>query len=752
MLKPLGAAPEAWAHFAVKLGLGAHLLPAVPDPQAPIAPGSTISPGMLGKIPSRYREDGMVTGIPWTTLVVTVALLRLWSAGRLYNLCVRGTGACAFDLDVESEEEALALVKAIWEVTGVRLPVRSRPGSFRVLLPFRLEPGAVLEHEAHAVKSGRVELLGTHQQWVACGHHGKSGTQYQWDGREGGLPEAIPVLSLDQVQLAWLALGGGRLKVPRAERKAVEVPAGDDPVVAHLLRRGVVREEPREGRWPLVCPWVKSHTMDGGLWEAVWHEAGSGGFRHGHFHCFHAACETRSDDEFLAAVEYAQPLSVMFEFDPGAPPPLADASDHNRKPETAAPPGEYGGSGGGAGGDGSTEGLLKRVSEEDLMRVAPPERLALPGIPMQAYSLVAGALASYKSTALDYWLLWKATGVDLMRLGGGAPVEPGVAVRLTYEDTHQRIVERMGRLVQGAHRELAAGAGPEAASRFLHMAAEHLRFVPLSGLEGRGLTLKAQGVVGRNTPWLEALAAAIRREAPRGCLVGLDPLRLAMEGSQNDDEGADVVVRTLNWLSCELGPDAALLAASHTTKAQAIEPGSGYASAAYATSGSGLLSQHARSNFFMTRLTAQEIRKLFPWLPEGVAERQQVVRITHGRLSFGQESEVAYLWMCHGTLTPISPRERQDAGTLTTEGAIDVIAALELAAKTWPQVSGDMLIGDERLRAKYSRDQLRGVIKTLIVNGVLKQEGKGRAAHLVVGAEAARFRENLAEPNTRGPF
>lgn len=396
MLKPLGASPEAWAWFATRLGLASHLLPAVPDPQAPIAPESTLTPGQLGKIPSRYREDGYVVGFDsWTHRTIHPQEVKYWSVGSLYSICVRGRGACAFDLDVEDEEEALALVKEIWEVSGERLPVRIRDRSARVLLAFRLSEGELLK-EVLPVKSGKVELLGTRQQWVACGTH-PSGAKYRWDGADG-LPDEIPILTRAQVAMVWLALGGERLKDPNARGQLKLLSGqevGPDPVVRRLLNLGITRADPREGRWPIVCPWVSEHTMDGGLWEAVWHEAGSGGYAQGHFHCFHAACARRTDDDFFQAIGYRESVATMFNVDPEAPPPPAD--DCDRKPDTTGAPGcldtgaHAGGSG--SGSDGTPgQGALQR---EDRTDVGNTNMLA---------RLTAGDLRW--SWEMELWLKW----------------------------------------------------------------------------------------------------------------------------------------------------------------------------------------------------------------------------------------------------------------------------------------------------------------------------------------------------------
>jgi P4 family phage/plasmid primase-like protien len=309
MPAPLGASPEEWSWFARELGLAGHLLPAVPDSRAPIAAGSELKPGMLGAVPSRYLPDGSVAGlVDWPDRIITAADVRLWSFGHVYNLCVRGAGACAFDVDVDDPMDSIEAAGRICQAAGMPLPMRTRPGSGRMLLPFRLPPGAVLRKSALPFRGGQIELLGTRQQWVAAGTNRKSGARYVWPG---GLPQSIPELTLEEVQAVWTALGGELLEAPRSRAQGAAGDPGaavlSDPVAQHLIATGRALET-GEGRIAVMCPWKAQHTVEGGLWEAAWHVAGSGGYRDGHFSCFHAGCQRRTDADFLQAIGYVDVL------------------------------------------------------------------------------------------------------------------------------------------------------------------------------------------------------------------------------------------------------------------------------------------------------------------------------------------------------------------------------------------------------------------------------------------------------------
>ena len=151
----------------------------------------------------------------------------------------------------------------------------------------------------------------------------------------------------------------------------------------------------------------------------------------------------------------------------------------------------------------------------------------------------------------------------------------------------------------------------------------------------------------------------VKAFAASDVLIGLDPLRLAIVGSQSDDDGADVVVHTLNDISSRL-PDSGLIVPSHTTKSGAIEPIKSQAGAAYSTSGSALYSQHARSNFLMSRLGPEEARQMFgaDEVTTEEIERQRIVQLTHARLSHGPEAAPRYYAMRNGVLIPLRPNSQ----------------------------------------------------------------------------------------------
>ncbi len=365
---------------------------------------------------------------------------------------------------------------------------------------------------------------------------------------------------------------------------------------------------------------------------------------------------------------------------------------------------------------------------EDILKPIRQETYLLPGmVPTDAYTLIAGALSSYKTMLLINLLVWRATGYDLLGLDTeGRGCDMGPCVLVSYEDTDWRIYARLQRILQHGHESVGQAHGRLAANEFLERAAKNLRRLPLTGKFGQSLVYRYEGAIHPNHAFLDNLLNAVRAYTEGDVLLGLDPLRLAIVGSQNDDDGADVVVHVLNMIAGEL-PGSGLAVCSHTTKAGAQEPAAGYTGAAYATSGSALYSQHARSNFLMTRLKSDEIRRLFD--PADVspadADRQVVAKLTHGRLSHGLETAELYVRMhASGVLAPVQPQGARTAVD-TINRALPLVAdAITRLVGTGIPVSAKVLEADTTLTAAIGgRDAARSAVRLLAEAGYVEFSG-----------------------------
>ena len=359
---------------------------------------------------------------------------------------------------------------------------------------------------------------------------------------------------------------------------------------------------------------------------------------------------------------------------------------------------------------------------DELLEPVEEETYLIKGmVPTEAYTLIAGALSSYKTLLLIYLAIWRATGHNL--LAGDAlddmpleeqKLETGPSVLVTYEDTDKRIKNRLKRVAQHGY-HLLKKKSPHIAKQFLSDIARNLRRVPLSGKFGKTIVYRSEGVILPNEAFVDELLAMVRSFTSEGVFIGLDPLRLAIVGSQNDDDGADVAVQMLNYMSCEI-PNSAMCVCSHTTKSGAKEPGTGFAEASYATSGSALYSQHARSNFLLARFSAQEIKDQFDLREVSQEEitRQSIARLTHGRLSHGPESVEQYVRMRDGVLLPIEPLQGQTAVDVAAYTLPLVAEAIKRLAGSNTLASQTTLSHDSQLKTAIGGEKkVRAAVKML---------------------------------------
>ncbi len=363
---------------------------------------------------------------------------------------------------------------------------------------------------------------------------------------------------------------------------------------------------------------------------------------------------------------------------------------------------------------------LSRFERDQVLMPVEPERFLLPGlIPVESYSLIAGALSSFKTTFLHHLLLTRATGFDALGLCENTLVEPGPCVLLNYEDSDQRISRRIKLLIQDQFRSIQYAQGNDSANRFLELIEENLSSVTLTGQHNAGIVRKNDRfTIVPNDELIEELLNKIVAIADRSVLIGLDPLRLAITGSQNDDDGADVVVHALNMIATSL-PDSALVATSHTTKTQAKSGASSSSrmDAAYATSGSALFSQHARSNFHLGRISKSEIERNFFGgdVTQEDVELETITRLTHGRLSNGPESGTRFFQMRGGVLRPVSYLSRgQVSEAIAEDHKETLLTEIYKQNQIGIYPSKSALEEDEQLADQIGRNNLRKLILTAL--------------------------------------
>ena len=329
MLTRYGAPPATWDHLALTLELTEDLLPVVSNPNAVISPRSKMA--ALGKTPSLYNREGEVAGITsWTSHQATLDEITAWQKNPDLGICIQTRRVRAIDVDVPDP----VLAQQIAELLAYRLgplPTRMRSNSSKFLVAINL-PGEYHKRVLR-VAGGIVEFLATGQQFIAAGTH-TSGVPYEW---EGGLPTSIPTIDAAKFEALWKELDEKFSVAPASESKAptkalkLAHAAQNDPVAVRLQEQGLVLSQARDGRLDITCPFEDGHSSQTAESATSYYPAHTGGYEQGHFHCLHASCNDRTDQEFREALG----LSVADQFDviPVAPP----RSDLIEAPTSGAP-------------------------------------------------------------------------------------------------------------------------------------------------------------------------------------------------------------------------------------------------------------------------------------------------------------------------------------------------------------------------------------------------------------------------------
>ncbi|WP_218065769.1 DUF5906 domain-containing protein [Escherichia coli] len=300
-----GATPDEWFHFDLVLGRTDQLLPVVCNPNAAISPDSKLK--ALGKTPSRYNRDRLVTGISqWTEHVVTEHDFSRWSKEPDYGICVRtGYGWLALDCDSEDAEVQAQIRDLLVQLLGELPPRRWRANSNKCLYLLGVEGD--FRKRIHRLEGelGIIELLASGQQFVACGTHA-SGARIEWDG---GLPCDAPAVSADQLETLWQSLAD-ELPVSvtteagssKMRDRSTFTPGATDETANYLDANGWTLLDGANGERYIRCPFEDGHSTGGDPTSTVYFPAGTAGFDLGHFKCLHASCAHRNDGDFLNAI------------------------------------------------------------------------------------------------------------------------------------------------------------------------------------------------------------------------------------------------------------------------------------------------------------------------------------------------------------------------------------------------------------------------------------------------------------------
>lgn len=85
-------------------------------------------------------------------------------------------------------------------------------------------------------------------------------------------------------------------------RERLDGIASTDPVLHALNDRGMVKGQRTDGAFNVECPCANEHTSESNESSTVYHLPMTGGVKYGRFHCLHAHCDGRDNNEYLKAL------------------------------------------------------------------------------------------------------------------------------------------------------------------------------------------------------------------------------------------------------------------------------------------------------------------------------------------------------------------------------------------------------------------------------------------------------------------
>lgn len=312
-----GAMQTEWDAMRLLVGVE-NLLPVAPE--GDLLPTSKLSPGNVGKVPSKYGKDNLISGVhKWTQYTATHNEVDSWSRNRRYSVSVIlgrevAGGAKVYALDIDIGEETLqdVVYDALSKHLGDAFPWRTRGNSPRRLYPVLVRGDLTKRVLTVGQKDGKpeaVELLGIGQQFVAAGTH-PSGARYAWRDLpfldDDILPGHFPALDAMQFELLWADLHAALPVIEATERRAAGTRRMDgeehtDETAEILESKGWVLSVGRNGERFLRSPreHLYSASQEDGDTSVCYFPAGCGGYERGHFVSLHASDAGLTDGDWL---------------------------------------------------------------------------------------------------------------------------------------------------------------------------------------------------------------------------------------------------------------------------------------------------------------------------------------------------------------------------------------------------------------------------------------------------------------------
>jgi hypothetical protein len=244
----------------------------------------------------------------WTQHRSSSAEIERWSRERDYGICVQTRRVRAIDVDVADEEQAKRIPAFLVQRWGFDLPWRSRPNVLQV--PAGLRDGGRASPSASSSAS-----TASWSGWRAASSSSRWARTPRARATSGtaACPTTSPSSRPKQFEQVWADLVA-TFAIEEAATSSASVKGhklaeviASDAVAQFLLNTSRVKRTERDGRMHIACPFEEEHTADSGDSATTYFPAHTGGYINGHFQCLHAHCEHRADQEFLDAIDYANP-------------------------------------------------------------------------------------------------------------------------------------------------------------------------------------------------------------------------------------------------------------------------------------------------------------------------------------------------------------------------------------------------------------------------------------------------------------
>ncbi len=308
-----GARPEDWVTLQYLWGVTPDMLPVVSNPNATISPNSSLA--SLGKTPSLYNGRGHVTGIAkWTEKQTTDDEIERWSSNPDYGIALQTRGIRAIDVDVTELGLSEAVAVILENYLGFNHSKRSRMGSSKFLVPYRLEDNEPLYKKVIKTDHGIIEFLGNGQQFICAGLHVSSGTHYDWGS--DGIPGDVPTITRGKLNELISELSEVYAIEDVLESRANLGPGAiDDPLFDALEDKGLILAKRRDGSYNIECPYANEHGSVTVASSTTYFAPHTNGYAKANIKCLHATCNNRSQRDYEEALGIHRDVDLLPDLD-----------------------------------------------------------------------------------------------------------------------------------------------------------------------------------------------------------------------------------------------------------------------------------------------------------------------------------------------------------------------------------------------------------------------------------------------------